>query len=66
LDKDPRWNHGTRGAQLGQVIDDLILVAYHVVVLDTIELPFKLPDFGAISVHLIVGTRPIFVKLVDD
>ena len=48
------------------MVSELILISYHVVVLDTIELPFKLPDFGAISVHLIVGTRPIFVKLVDD
>ena len=59
-------NHGTRGAQLGQVIGDLILVAYHVVVLDTVELPFKLPVFGAICIHLLTGAGPVFVELVDD
>ena len=48
------------------MVGELILISYHVVVLDTIEFSFKLPDFSAISVHLIVGTRPIFVKLVDD
>ena len=48
------------------MVSKLILISYHVVVLDTIELPFKLPNFGAIRVHLIFGTRPIFVKLVDD
>ena len=48
------------------MISELILIAYHVMVLDTLELPFKLPDFGAICIHLIVGARPVFVKLVDD
>ena len=36
------------------------------VVLDTVELPFKLPDFGVICIHLLTGARPVFVKLVDD
>ena len=36
------------------------------VVFDTIELPFKLPDFGAICIHLLAGARLVFVKLVDD
>ena len=36
------------------------------VVLDTIELPFKLPDFGAICIHLFTGAGPVFVELVDD
>ena len=36
------------------------------VVLDTVEFSFKLPDFGAICIHLLAGARPVFVKLVDD
>ena len=36
------------------------------VVLDTIELSFEFPDLGAICVHLLTGTGPIFVDLVDD
>ena len=48
------------------MIGELILIAYHVVVLDTIEFPFKLLDFGAICIHLLTRARPVFVKLVDD
>ena len=48
------------------MIGELILIAYHVVVLDTVELPFKLPDFGAICIHLLTRAGPIFVELVDD
>ena len=48
------------------MVSELILIAYHVVVLDTVEFPFKLPDFGAICIHLLAGARPVFVKLVDD
>ena len=48
------------------MVGELILIAYHVVVLDTVEFPFKLPDFGAICIHLLAGARPVFVKLVDD
>ena len=48
------------------MIGELILIAYHVVVLDTVELPFKLPDFGAICIHLFTGAGPVFVELVDD
>jgi len=48
------------------VVDWLILISYHVVVLNTIEFPFKLPDFGAVCIHLLTGTRPIFVELVDN
>ena len=66
LNEDPRRNRDARGAQLGQVIGKLIMIAYHVVVLDTIELPFKLPDFSAICIHLLARARPVFVKLVDD
>ena len=44
----------------------MILISYHMVVLDTVELPFKLNDFGAICVHLLTGIGPIFVDLVDD
>ena len=36
------------------------------VVLDTIELPFEFPDFGAVCVHLLTGIGPVFVELVDD
>ena len=36
------------------------------VVLDTVELPFKLPDFGAVCVHLLTRTGPVFVELVDN
>ena len=36
------------------------------VVLDTVELPFKLPDFGAICIHLLTRAGPVFVELVDD
>ena len=48
------------------MIGELILIAYHVMVLDTIELPFKLPDFGAICIHLFTGAGLVFVELVDD
>ena len=36
------------------------------VVLDTVELPFKHSDFGAICIHLFTGAGPVFVELVDD
>ena len=42
------------------------MISYHMVVLDTVELPFEFPDFGAICVHLLTGAGPIFVALVDD
>ena len=48
------------------MVGELILIAYHVVVLDTVEFPFKLPDFGAICVHLLTRARPVFVEPVDD
>ena len=48
------------------MVGELILVAYHVVVLDAIEFTFKLPDFGAICIHLLAGARPVFIKLVDN
>ena len=44
----------------------MILISYHVVVLDTIELPFEFPDFGTICIHLLTGVGPVFVELVDD
>ena len=47
------------------VVDELILISYHVVVLDTVELPFEFPDVSAICVHLLTGTGPVFVELVD-
>ena len=48
------------------MVGELILVSYHVVVLDTVELSFKFPDLGAVCVHLLTGIGPIFVYLVDD
>ena len=48
------------------MVGELILVAYHVVILDAIEFSFKLPNFGAICIHLLAGARLVFVKLVDD
>ena len=48
------------------MVGELILVTYHVVVLDAVEFSFKLPDFCAICIHLLAGARPVFVKLVDD
>ena len=36
------------------------------VVLDTIEFSFKLPNFSAMCIHLLTGARPIFIELVDD
>ena len=42
------------------------MISYHVVILDTIELPFKLPDFGAVCIHLLTGAGPVFIKLIDD
>ena len=34
--------------------------------LDTVELPFEFLDLGVVRVHLLTGTGPIFVDLVDD
>ena len=48
------------------MVGELILVSYHVVVLDTVELSFEFPDLGAVCVHLLTGAGPIFVELVDD
>ena len=48
------------------MVGELILISYHVVVLDTVELPFEFPDFGAICVHLLTRAGPVFVELVDD
>ena len=48
------------------MVGELILIPYHVVVLDTIELPFEFPDFDAICVHLLTRAGPVFVELVDD
>ena len=35
-------------------------------VLDTVEFPFKLPDFCTIRIHLFIGVGQVFVELVDD
>ena len=48
------------------MVDELILISYHVVVLDTVEFSFKLPDLGAICIHLFTRVGPVFVELVDD
>ena len=48
------------------MVDELILVSYHVVVLDTVKLSFEFPDLGAVCIHLLTGAGPIFVDLVDD
>ena len=36
------------------------------VILNAVEFSFKLPDFGAICIHLFTGAGPVFVELVDD
>ena len=48
------------------MVGELILILYHVVVLDTVELPFEFSNFGAICVHLLTRAGPVFVELVDD
>ena len=48
------------------MVGELILVSYHVVVLDTVKLSFEFPNLGAVCVHLLTGTGPVFVELVDD
>ena len=48
------------------MVGELILVSYHVVVLNTVELSFEFPDLGALCVHLLARAGPIFVNLVDD
>ena len=48
------------------MVSELILVSYHVVVLDTVELSFEFPNLGAVCVHLLTRIGPIFVDLVDD
>ena len=35
-------------------------------VLNTVELPFEFLDLGAVRVHLLTRTGPIFVDLVND
>ena len=42
------------------------MIPYHVVVLDTVEFSFKLPDFGAVCVHFLTGIGPILIELVDN
>ena len=48
------------------MVGELILVSYHVVVLDTVKLSFEFPNLGAVCIHLLTGAGPIFVELVDD
>ena len=35
-------------------------------VLDAVEFPFNLPDFGVVGIHFLTGTGPIFIKLIDN
>ena len=48
------------------MVGELILVLYHVVVLDTIKLSFEFPDLGTVCIHLLTGAGLVFVELVDD
>ena len=48
------------------MVSELILVSYHVVVLDTVKLFFEFPDLGAVCVHLLTRKGLVFVVLVDD
>ena len=48
------------------MVGELILISYHVVVLDIVELPFEFPDLGAVRIHLLTRIGPIFIELVDD
>ena len=48
------------------MVGELILISYHMLVLDTVEFSFELPDFGAICIHLFTGAGLVFVDLVDD
>jgi len=36
------------------------------VVFNTIEFVLQLSDFQVVSIHLVTGTRPIFVDLIND
>ena len=48
------------------MVGELILITYHVAVLDTVEFPFKLPDFGTVCIHLLTRAGPVFIEMVDD
>ena len=48
------------------MVGELILISYHVEVLDTVELAFKFPDLRVVCVHLLTGAGPVLVELVDD
>ena len=48
------------------MVGEIILISYHMVVLDTIELSFEFPDLSTICIHLLTRIGPIFVDLVDD
>jgi hypothetical protein len=43
----------------------LIIGPNDVMVLDTVELAFKLPLLDAVGVHLLVAAVPIFVELIN-
>ena len=36
------------------------------VVFNNVELALQLSDFRVVSIHLVTGTRPIFVYLIND
>ena len=48
------------------MVGELILISYHVVVLNIVELAFEFLDFGAICVHLLTRIGLVFIELVDD
>ena len=48
------------------MVGELILISYHIVVLNTVELPFEFLDFSAICVHLLTRIGLVFIELVDD
>ena len=48
------------------MVGELILISYHVVVLNTVELSFEFLDIDIVCIHLLTGAGPIFVDLVDD
>ena len=49
-----------------EVVGELILISYHVVVLDTVEFPFNFSNFSAVCVHFFTRTGPILIELVDN
>ena len=44
----------------------MVLITNDVVVFNTVELALQLSNFQAVSIHLVTGTRPIFIDLIND